>query len=90
MADTTELKINNHSLVVKSHEGMDYMKTVEAYLNKQIAEVKESSRAVSTLDIALLAALNITGEIIKTRKKLERVEKHSKILTEFIEKRIGC
>jgi len=90
MADTTELKINNHSLVVKSREGMDYMKAVEAYLNKQIAEVKESSRAVSTLDIALLAALNITGEIIKTRKKLERVEKHSKVLTEFIEKRIGC
>ncbi len=90
MGDTTELKINNHSLVVRSGEGMDYMKAVESYLNKQIAEVKASSRAVSTLDIALLAALNITGEVLKAREKLERVEKHSRVLSELIEKRIGC
>ncbi len=90
MGDTTELRINNHSLIVKSNEGMEYMKAVEAYLNRQIEEVKENTRAVSTLDIALLAALNITGEVIKTREKLEEVEQHSKVLSEFIEKRIGC
>ncbi len=90
MGDTTELKINNHSLVVKSGEGMEYMRAVEAYLNKQIEEVKENTRAVSTLDITLLAALNITGEALKTREKLEKIEKDSKALTEFIEKRIGC
>ncbi len=90
MGDTTEIRINNHSLVVKSSEGTEYMKAVEAYLNQQIEEVKKTTRAVSTLDIALLAALNITGEVLKTREKLEKVEKHSKVLTEFIEERIGC
>ncbi len=90
MGDTTEIRINNHSLVVKSNEGMEYMKAVEAYLNQQIEEIKKTTRAVSTLDIALLAALNITGEVLKTREKLEKVEKHSKVLTEFIEERIGC
>ena len=90
MGETTEVRINNHSLVVKSNEGMENMKAVEAYLNEQIEEVKKTSRAVSTLDIALLAALNITGEVLKTREKLEKVEKHSKVLTEFIEERIGC
>jgi len=90
MGETTELRINNHSLVVKSTEGTEYIKAVEAYLNTQIEEVKKNSRAVSTLDVALLAALNITGEILKTRKQLEKVEEHSKALTEFIEERIGC
>ncbi len=90
MGETTELRIDNHSLVVKSDEGMEYMRAVEAYLNQQIEEVRKNSRAVSTLDIALLAALNITGEVLKTKEKLEKVEKHSKALTEFIEERIGC
>ncbi|MFQ5427566.1 MAG: cell division protein ZapA [Thermodesulfobacteriota bacterium] len=90
MGKTAELNLNNHSLVVKSGEGTEYMRTVEAYLNKKIEEVKEGTRAVSTLDVALLAALNITGEVIKTRERLEKVERHSRELTDFIEKRIGC
>ncbi|MFQ5354639.1 MAG: cell division protein ZapA [Thermodesulfobacteriota bacterium] len=90
MGTKAELTLNNHSLVVQSGEGTEYMKTVEAYLNKKIEEVKEGTRAVSTLDVALLAALNITGEVIKTRERLEKVERHSRELTDFIEKRIGC
>ena len=75
---------------MKSSEGIEYMKAVEEYLNRRIEEVKANSRAVSSLDIALLAALNITGEVLKTKARLEEVERRSKILTEFIEKRIGC
>ncbi|MFQ5480440.1 MAG: cell division protein ZapA [Thermodesulfobacteriota bacterium] len=90
MGKTAELRLNNHSLVVKSGEGMDYMRSVEAYLNEKIDEVKNNTKAVSTLDVALLAALNITGEAIKTRETLEKVERQSRELTDFIEKRIGC
>ncbi len=90
MGKTAELKLNNHTIAVKSGEGMEYMRIVEAYLNEKIEEVKENTRAVSTLDVALLAALNITGEAIKTKERLEQVERHSRELTDFIEKRIGC
>jgi Uncharacterized protein conserved in bacteria len=84
-----ELMINGHRLVVKSEEDEDYIRTVEEYLNKKIEEVKKSSRAVSTLDLALLAALNITGEVIKSKEILERLEKKSEELTELIGRRLA-
>ncbi len=83
-----ELKIYGHRLVVKSEEGEDYMRAVENYLNTKIEEVKETTKAVSTLDLALLAALNITGEVIKTKEILERLGRKSEELSELIDRRL--
>ncbi|GMR04590.1 MAG: hypothetical protein BMS9Abin23_0490 [Thermodesulfobacteriota bacterium] len=89
MKKAAELKINGHRLVVKSEEGEEYIKAVESYLNNKIEEVKNNTRAVSTLDLALLAALNITGEVIKSKEILERLEKKSEELTELIGRKIA-
>jgi len=83
-----ELNIYGHTLVVKSDEGEDYIRTVEEYLNNKIEEVKRNTKAVSTMDLAFLAALNITGEVIKTKETLERLERKSEELTELIDRRI--
>ena len=64
MKQAAELKIYGHRLIVKSEEGEEHIRAVENYLNNKIEEVKENTKAVSTLDLALLAALNITGEVI--------------------------
>jgi len=84
-----ELNINGHRLVVKSEEGEEYRRAVEGYLNNKIEEVKKNTRAVSTLDLALLAALNITGEVIKSKEILERLEVKTEELTELIGKKIA-
>ncbi len=84
-----ELRIHGHRLVVKSEEGEEYIRTVENYLNNKIEEVKESTKAVSTLDLALLTALNITGEVIKTKEILERLGKRSEELAETIERQLN-
>ncbi|HLC17672.1 MAG TPA: cell division protein ZapA [Thermodesulfobacteriota bacterium] len=89
MKKAAELKINGHRLIVKSEEGEEYIKAVEEYLNKKIEEVKEKTKAVSTLDLTLLAALNITGEVIKTKEILERLGKKSEELAELIDERLG-
>jgi len=81
-----ELKIYGHKLVVKSEEDEDYIRTVENYLNTKIEEVKENTKAVSTLDLALLAALNITGEVIKTKEMLERLGRKSEELAKRIDR----
>lgn len=83
-----ELKIGGHKLVVKSEEGEEHIRKVEEYLNNKIEEVKEGSKAVSSLDIALLAALNITGEVIKARETLETLGRRSEELTELIDRRL--
>ncbi|MDO8427105.1 MAG: cell division protein ZapA [Deltaproteobacteria bacterium] len=88
MKKVAELKIYGHRLVVKSEEGEEYIRAVENYLNNKIEEVKETTKAVSTLDLALLAALNITGEVIKTKETLERLGRKSEELTEMIDRRL--
>lgn len=89
MKKAAELNINGHRLVVKSEEGEEYIRAVEGYLNNKMEEVKKNTRAVSTLDLALLAALNITGEVIKSKEILERLEVKTEELTELIGKKIA-
>lgn len=89
MKKAAELRIFGHKLVVKSEEGEEYIRAVENYLNTKIEEVKENTKAVSTLDLALLAALNITGEVIKTKEMLEKLGKKSEELALKIDDRLG-
>lgn len=84
----TELKIFGHKLLVRSEEGEEYIRAVEEYLNTKIEEVRENTKAVSTLDLALLAALNITGEALKTKEMLERLGRKSEELAELIDRRL--
>ncbi len=82
-----EIRILGQKLVVKSEEQEDYIKEVEDYLNAKIDEIKESTKAVSTLDLALLTALNVTGEYIRARQTLDKVEEKSEELIERIDRR---
>jgi cell division protein ZapA len=89
LKNVAELRINGHRLLIKSEEGEEYIRAVEEYLNNKIEEVKENTKAVSTLDLALLAALNITGEVIKTKEILDRLGRRSEELTSLIDRRLG-
>ncbi|TAN63671.1 cell division protein ZapA [bacterium] len=88
MKKVLELNINGHKLAVRSDEDEEHIRAVEQYLNHKIEEVKENTKAVSTLDLALLAALNITGEVIKTKEILERLGRKSDELAELIDRRL--
>ncbi len=88
MKNVAELEINGHRLVIKSDEGEEYIRAVESYLNQKIEEVKDNSTAVSTLDLTLLAALNITGEIIKTKETVERLGERTEELVLRIDRRM--
>jgi len=83
-----ELKIFGHKLLVKSDENEAYIRRVEEYLNTKIEEVRENTKAVSSLDVALLAALNITGEVIKTKEMLEELGRKSEELAIKIDRRL--
>jgi cell division protein ZapA (FtsZ GTPase activity inhibitor) len=83
-----ELEILGQKIAVKSDEDEEYIKAVESYLNHKVHEVKSNSKAVSTLDLALLAALNVTGELIKTKETLETQEKRFVELTQLIDRRM--
>ena len=88
MKKAIEIQINGHRLVVKSAEGDEHLRNVEDYLNSKIEEVKEKTKAASTLDLALLAALNITGEVIKTKGAHAKVKKRSQQMSKEINRRL--
>ncbi|MEE9543357.1 MAG: cell division protein ZapA [Thermodesulfobacteriota bacterium] len=83
-----EMEILGQKIAIKSDEDEEYIKAVETYLNNKVVEVKSNSKAVSTLDLALLAALNVTGELIKTKETLESQEKRFEELTQLIDRRL--
>jgi cell division protein ZapA (FtsZ GTPase activity inhibitor) len=83
-----EIRVLGQKLVVKSDEKEEYIREVENYLNGKIEDIKESTKAVSTLDLALLTALNLTGEFLRTKQMLERVERRSEELIQLIDRRL--
>jgi cell division protein ZapA (FtsZ GTPase activity inhibitor) len=86
--NVVEIRVLGQKLVVKSDEKEEYIREVENYLNGKIEDIKESTKAVSTLDLALLTALNLTGEFLRTKQMLERVERRSEELIQLIDRRL--
>jgi cell division protein ZapA len=84
-----EVDILGQKLHIKSDEDEAYIRAVEAYLRARVSEVMGGSKAVSTLDVALLAALNVTGELIKTKEKLEKLDKRTEDLLIQIGRRLA-
>ncbi len=89
MKKVAELKIFGHKLLIRSDENEEYIRAIEEYLNTKIEEVRENTKAVSSLDLALLAALNITGEVIKTKEILEELGRKSEELSLKIDRRLA-
>jgi len=81
-----EVNILEQKLLVKSQEGEEYVKRVADYLNSKIEEVKKNSKAVSTLNVALLAAMNIVDDYFETKERLVKLEGRAKELSELIDK----
>ena len=82
-----ELDILGRKIRVMSEEDDDYIKEVEEYLNEKMGEIKESTKAVATIDLALLIALNVTSEFLKVKKAMEEAEKSSEDLIAKIDRR---
>lgn len=88
MKKASEIRIFGHRLLVRSNENEEHLRRVEEYLNTKIEEVRENTKAVSSLDVALLAALNITGEVIKTKEMLQELGRKSEELAIKIDRRL--
>ena len=81
-----EVNILEQKLLVKSADGEEHVKMVADYLNSKIEEVKKNSKAVSTLNVALLAAMNIADDYFETKERLVKLEGRAKELSKLIDK----
>ena len=88
-----KVKISGQDYVVRSTAGQQYIERVAKYVDEKMQEIKASGIDDSQqLRIAVLAAMNITDELLtykKEKKKfVEKVEAKAIAITEFVENRI--
>jgi cell division protein ZapA len=65
MKNLIRVEILGREYTVKSDEGEERVKAIADYVNRKIKEVSESGQTVSTLNLAILAALNIANDYFK-------------------------
>ena len=88
-----KVKILGQNYVVRSSAGQKYLNEVSAYVNEKMEEIMASGIDDSQqLRIAVLAAMNITDELLSFKKEKEKfvnkVEAKTRAITEFIDNRI--
>ena len=88
-----KVKILGQDYVIRSSAGQKYLNEVSAYVNEKMEEIKTSGIDDSQqLRIAVLAAMNITDELLSYKKEkqkfVDKVEAKTLAITEFIDNRI--
>ena len=83
-----EIKVFGHVYTVKTDAQEDHIQKVAQYVNEKMDEVTKNTKSVSSLNVAILTALNIADDLITEKAKrlalLEEVERKSKVLVEKI------
>lgn len=89
MNEYNVLKVNIYGTdyPIKGSTNIEYIKQVAEYVDSKMREVDQSIAVVSTLKVAILAALNIADELFKERLKNEKLPKND--FTDKIEKWIS-
>lgn len=89
---TFEIKVFGQTFSVKSDADEEHIKAVANYVNEKMEEILKKTRSVSTLNVAILTALNIADDLLKERQEriaiIKEIETKSKDLAEKIEKKI--
>jgi cell division protein ZapA len=88
----TSISVFGHEYTVRGVEDPEYARRVASYVDQQMRQVAKESGQVSSIRIAVLAALNITDELFRERESgsvvtdrlRERVEKMTRSLEESI------
>jgi len=88
-----EIKVFGQMYTVKTDAEEDHIQEVARYVNEKMNEVLKKTRSVSTLNVAILTALNIADDLLKEKEKravlLREIEMKSKDLAEKIDLRLS-
>lgn len=88
-----EIKVFGQTYTVKTDAEEDYIQEVARYVNEKMEEVLKKTKSVSTLNVAILTALNIADDLLKEKKErialLQEIEARSKDLVEKIDIKMG-
>ena len=87
-----EIKVFGQTYTVKTDVEEAHIQKVAQYVNEKMEEILKKTRSVSTLNVAILTALNIADDLMEERELrkalLREVEIKSKNLVEKIDMKI--
>ena len=88
-----EIKVFNQTYTVKTDAAESHIQEVARYVNEKMEEVLKKTKTVSSLNVAILTALNIADDYLKEKEKrlslLREVENKSKDLADRIDLKIS-
>jgi cell division protein ZapA len=70
-----KVKIYGAEYSITSHEDMNCIKEVAEYVDEKMREVDVTGRVDSSLKIAILASVNIAGELFHLKKEMDQLRK---------------
>ncbi len=92
MKKSYEVSILNQKITIKSDADERYIQKVADYVNKKIYEIVNHTKSVSTLNVAILTALNLADDLFKLndmkKEKNLLFEKKIKNILSLIEEKI--
>jgi cell division protein ZapA len=68
-----EVNILGHDYTVKTDADTEYIQKIADYVDKKMSEILRNTKTVSTLNVAILTALNIADEFFKEMQKREEL-----------------
>lgn len=69
-----KVDIYDQSYSVNAGDNEEYVKELAAYVDAKMREVAEATRMVDSLKVAVLAALNISDELLTLRRRQQEIE----------------
>lgn len=93
MSPPVRIEILGREYFIKSNEREERIREIAEYVNRKIKEISEGGKIVSTLNIAILVALNIADDyfrIIEDQEKMKNdVVSKTKQIVHLIDLQIG-
>jgi cell division protein ZapA len=91
--NSVEVKVLGQTFSVKTDSDEAHVQEVAQYVNEKMEEILKKTRTVSSLNVAILTALNIADDFLKEREKrralLQEVGMRSRDLVEKIDIKLG-
>lgn len=69
-----KIEIYDQTYNINSGENEEYAKELAAYVDTKMREIAEATRMVDSLKVAVLAALNISDELLTLRRRQRELE----------------
>lgn len=85
MKEPVEVEILGQRLTVASDDGPVHVREVARLVDEQLRRLSDAHRSVSSVQLALLAALNMGSELSKLRGEIDRVNERLRKLSELVD-----